>query len=570
MASRDIANMHLFLDLKKKFPDLPDDTLRTFVPLYAEDQDKCISLLQKESKNHYNPSQPFADFRLPDSKVNNTRNDEVKNATARSANEYFVPEGYAASFHQPGMHVATSNIQIPSGRSTSHAGVIHLPGKSPNPNMPSRSVSHSAPVMAGSEKPFCNIYKQIPVSSHSSLCQQPNAREKYNQMIFSTTKEHIIQQPSAAVSQEASAYLPISAEREPSKRHAVKLSITPSFPLQQHVNVFNSNSVCATASHSSRPGRHTTSLNFQLQPSDNYPIEISTIPTNIGDPCNSRDFGSHVQVSVGSQGTTFTALRLQRPSYSQNTSHLPVCEESPFDYPLSSQGQNSALYLSSDGRVQHGRGISEAFMYSPSHNASRRAEEAFTLKDIQFKSVQNYQLSPDYILAVKNHQIAQLDLILSELEKEKALCSRLKEDVNEMEQEVSQRRASKASLFNAEELSKLREENRKLRIECNCLLMEVDMSNSGQIPLGVTDEDFYSNINTGPNGAITSASSKAPTVDREKLLIQSKTKSSFEDDEDDERNRWRCKKCTFANHPALEKCEICEMNKSSGSFFDDN
>lgn len=53
----------------------------------------------------------------------------------------------------------------------------------------------------------------------------------------------------------------------------------------------------------------------------------------------------------------------------------------------------------------------------------------------------------------------------------------------------------------------------------------------------------------------------------EKLGNKSTKKSSFEEDEDDEQNHWRCKKCTFANHPALEKCEMCEMPKTSGKFL---
>lgn len=49
------------------------------------------------------------------------------------------------------------------------------------------------------------------------------------------------------------------------------------------------------------------------------------------------------------------------------------------------------------------------------------------------------------VLAVKNHQIAQFDLICKELEKEKLVCSQLREEVKRMEQEVSQRAVNKSS-----------------------------------------------------------------------------------------------------------------------------
>ncbi|KAH7948286.1 hypothetical protein HPB52_020230 [Rhipicephalus sanguineus] len=38
-----------------------------------------------------------------------------------------------------------------------------------------------------------------------------------------------------------------------------------------------------------------------------------------------------------------------------------------------------------------------------------------------------------------------------------------------------------------------------------------------------------------------------------------------EDEENQEDNRWKCSKCTFLNHPALEACELCEMPKAPSS-----
>lgn len=555
MASRDIANMHLFLDLKKKFPYLPDETLRSCISLFAEDKEKCINLLQKESENHYHPSQPFSDFRLPESKVNSMKNDYMQ--LVENPNE-----GSFTSINLQHLDMPTFNKKIPpgSGRSSSYAGVVQFPGKLLNPDMSSKPDSFSAPVITSSEKPFNNMYKQSSVSSHSSFKQTPSNQN--NQIMFHTTKNHIIEEP---MSHESTAYIPVSREPELSKKHAVKLSITPSFPFpQQHANVFN-NPVCATSSQSSKPGRHTTSLNFQLQPqtSDQFPLEISTIPTNIGNSCNSRDFGSHVQISIGSQGATFTAVRLQRPSYTQaqNTFHLPVTEECPEECMPSSQVQNSNIFSFPNQRIQLSPklGINQSLRYPYREQGFNKNSNVYASNqpNAPTGSFSSYPSSHDYILAVKNHQIAQLDLILSELEKEKFLCSQLRTEVNKMEQEVIQRNVATTSFSYAEELQKLREEVRNLSVEISCLSMEVD--SAGQIPLGVTDEDFYANIFTGPNGAL--------SHDISRSSMENKNQSSFEDD-DDERNGWRCKNCTFANHPALEKCEICELPKNLGSFFD--
>lgn len=48
-------------------------------------------------------------------------------------------------------------------------------------------------------------------------------------------------------------------------------------------------------------------------------------------------------------------------------------------------------------------------------------------------------------LAVKNEQISQLDLLLRELENEKAICAQLKAEVNKMEQEVVRKATTKSS-----------------------------------------------------------------------------------------------------------------------------
>lgn len=60
-----------------------------------------------------------------------------------------------------------------------------------------------------------------------------------------------------------------------------------------------------------------------------------------------------------------------------------------------------------------------------------------------------------------------------------------------------------------QKVSKLRDENRSLRIECHCLTMEVDLYASGQVPLGVTDENFYRNVPPGPNGPLLRPSTSA-------------------------------------------------------------
>ncbi|XP_054718800.1 TGF-beta-activated kinase 1 and MAP3K7-binding protein 2-like isoform X2 [Uloborus diversus] len=576
MACRDIANMHLFLEMKQMFPDLPEDTLRNYVFLYAKEYDKCVKLLQQESQNHFHQSQPFTDVYSSDTKSNHRKSDTLKTSIHQQNSPSFVPvttDLFNQSNKMPNESSALYERQqseLLSGRSKSHAGVPHYPYIS-NLKVPFKTDIHSAPVIANHEKPFVDMYKQNQ-SSHSTSPQVFSSQDYQNRMMFSTTKEHTIESPMMPKAELSS--IPSTKQ---SKRHAVELSITPSFPFQQQqINVVN-NTVCATASHSSKPGRHTTSLNFQLQPqsSDQSPIEISTIPTNIQDPCNFRDFGSHVQISVGAQGATFTALRLQRPQSVPN-------QQSKFSTPLSpehiscstasSQPRDSKVYVF-PSKIQPNSESTERnkFIKSINHGISKPFQDPAHLYDKDFQRVLNtdserrpvygYQLSQEYVEALKLHQKTSLSIIEDELEKDKVICSQLLSEVNRMEQEINEQRLKKSSFSYAEELKLLREENRKLRIECNCLLMEVDMSSNTP---SVTDEDFYSNIFTGPNGTISSLSLRnVPNLNLSSKNAMPAHKK--EDDDDDEKNRWRCKKCTFANYPALENCEMCELPRNSGS-----
>ncbi|GFQ90326.1 TGF-beta-activated kinase 1 and MAP3K7-binding protein 2 [Trichonephila clavata] len=604
MASRNIANMHLFLEMKKKFPDLPEDMLRNHVILYAQDQDKCISLLQKHSKSHFHSSQAFSDIRLSDSKMKSKKNIDLEvncdQETESSNINAIIWQNNKNNNTNIGI-VGKESFNIPSHISNKNnvdSNAINLSTKSSYLNAPLKPEVQSAPVFSNNDRPFTDIYKSAPVSSHTALCHIPNNQNADNRMMFSTTKEHTILPLEPSVVKESSTNSSDSCEIEPSKRHAVCLSITPSFPFsQQPINVHGS-SVCT--SHSSRPGRHTTSLNLQLQPqsSDAYPVEISTIPTNIGSPCNYRDFGSHLQISVGSQGATFTALRLQRPHVPQSQhspNQLPVTNQASFNVSQpSSQAQDSKGYKFPTHLQEVSNSVKEnsELFHEKNRYAVDKLSKIVTNKEHCISNIKlenllsenkipskhlneetnflhGYQASPDYILAVKKHQKARLDLVQDELNKEKSICSNLKFEINKLEQDIAQRQEKKISFSYAELLQKLKEENRKLTLECNDLIMEYDISSKEQIPLGVTDEDFYSNIFTGPNDGLT-CHSKREKYKKHVPHTQDKLKSSYSDDDDDEKNHWKCKNCTFANHPALQKCEMCELPKNSGSFFCDS
>ena len=114
--------------------------------------------------------------------------------------------------------------------------------------------------------------------------------------------------------------------------------------------------------------------------------------------------------------------------------------------------------------------------------------------------------------ALKTHQMTRLEHIRNETTKLKLYLDGLKADVTKLEAQRLRDRNEDSEW--AQKVTKLREENRALRIECHCLSMEVDLYASGQMPLGVTDPNFYRNIPPGPNGPLLRPNTAPPHTPR--------------------------------------------------------
>ncbi|GBM98007.1 Retrovirus-related Pol polyprotein from transposon TNT 1-94 [Araneus ventricosus] len=69
-------------------------------------------------------------------------------------------------------------------------------------------------------------------------------------------------------------------------------------------------------------------------------------------------------------------------------------------------------------------------------------------------------------------------------------------------------------------------------------------------PLGEVDENFYGENASQSNQTETQGTTHAH------CMVQSQT---VDTDEQDESNEWECPKCTFANHPAIRFCEMCQL-----------
>ncbi|XP_062906971.1 TGF-beta-activated kinase 1 and MAP3K7-binding protein 3 isoform X2 [Mobula hypostoma] len=164
-----------------------------------------------------------------------------------------------------------------------------------------------------------------------------------------------------------------------------------------------------------------------------------------------------------------------------------------------------------------------------------------------------------YTQALLLHQRARMERLLKELNLEKQKLEKLKAEVNEMEYDLMQRRLrrvnSNTSIPTPEEMTRLRSLNRQLQIDIDCTLKEIDLLQSRGNFDPKAMNNFYDNIGlTGPVGAVPPKHSK-----KEAGTVTAHSRRPHQRDEDFEGAPWNCNSCTFLNHPALNRCEQCEM-----------
>ncbi|XP_029004679.1 TGF-beta-activated kinase 1 and MAP3K7-binding protein 3 [Betta splendens] len=160
-----------------------------------------------------------------------------------------------------------------------------------------------------------------------------------------------------------------------------------------------------------------------------------------------------------------------------------------------------------------------------------------------------------YTQALLLHQRARMERLMKELLLEKQKLEQLKADVNNMEYDALQRRfrrVNSTSLIpRPEEMTRLRGMNRKLQIDIDCTLKEIDLLQSRGKFDPKAMSNFYDHIQPGPI---------APPKPGKKDGEQGpKPVPGPQRDEDFEGAQWDCESCTFLNHPALNRCEQCEM-----------
>ncbi|KAM6963171.1 TGF-beta-activated kinase 1 and MAP3K7-binding protein 3 [Aplochiton taeniatus] len=160
-----------------------------------------------------------------------------------------------------------------------------------------------------------------------------------------------------------------------------------------------------------------------------------------------------------------------------------------------------------------------------------------------------------YTQALLLHQRARMERLLKELRMERQKLEQLKSDVNDKEYDALQRRFRRVNstsfIPRPEEMTRLRTLNRKLQIDIDCSLKETDLLQSRGKFDPEAINNFYDNIEPGPV--------VPPKPGKKEGERGTKPAAGPQRDEDFEGAQWNCESCTFLNHPALNRCEQCEM-----------
>ncbi|TMS12339.1 TGF-beta-activated kinase 1 and MAP3K7-binding protein 2 isoform X3 [Larimichthys crocea] len=161
-----------------------------------------------------------------------------------------------------------------------------------------------------------------------------------------------------------------------------------------------------------------------------------------------------------------------------------------------------------------------------------------------------------YTQALLVHQKARMERLWHELELKKKKLEKLKEEVNEMENDLTRRRLERSNsasqIPSIEEMKQLRCKNRLLQIDIDCLTKEIDLLQTGPHFNPSAIHNFYDNI--GFLGPVPPKPKGTLSIDPGNKIVKPTA-----DQEEDEGTQWNCTACTFLNHPALNRCEQCEF-----------
>ncbi|XP_025096881.1 TGF-beta-activated kinase 1 and MAP3K7-binding protein 3-like isoform X2 [Pomacea canaliculata] len=270
--------------------------------------------------------------------------------------------------------------------------------------------------------------------------------------------------------------------------------------------------------------------------------------------------------------------------------HLPDYEFQTSQAPMPS--------LSHHPRSVVGMGVMMPVLSPASSQSSLSSESSARDRDhnsIPRQRSGSMQEEAAYSQALLVHQHQRMEKLKEETEEKRIILQSLRNEVSKMEKSKIEKSSARTTFPTADDIAGLCESNRRLQTDIQMYLNEIDMYKNGQVPFTNIDpmeqQNFFNNMPTGPNDLtytrppirnrtpppplppprappIRQLTRPPPPVlnrinseDLSQVVPvpspdQSPAAGSGDSEEGDS---WNCSACTFRNHPALKKCEMCEM-----------
>jgi len=351
------------------------------------------------------------------------------------------------------------------------------------------------------------------------------------------------------------------------------------FTLNANIQPFDpfiiKHSLPTSPAEASSPGCASVNLTLCGE-SDSVPPSVHLLPDGSGLKYMTRveEDGTEasLEVNVKRDQSTITTLRTGTSDCTSNEISVKLVaggnmvniQQSQSSFPRQAPVRPSSLHIPGPkyATTQHAKSVCQGRGTSPC--TSPRYNSLPNLKGVMYENnsrdpTWGYQSHPKdeerklaFTRALLSHQLEQMFKLERELRQEKQEMGVVKSDVQELEMKVKQQAFSihsQSTKVKAGEVRRLNSAIGDLRGDCDSMVKKVTTLTGGKVPLGedsIKDYKPYLSQDTVPDSPHCDTGAAMSSV-----VPPGPTSETL--------GRWNCSECTFANHPSLATCEICEM-----------
>ncbi|KAM4738575.1 TGF-beta-activated kinase 1 and MAP3K7-binding protein 3 isoform 2-T2 [Anableps anableps] len=566
------VDYHILQDLKQRFPEIPEGVVSQFLLQNNNNLDVCCHLLSQESNRYL-----YGDFHHSPEEMRTSRNHMLHISLGYPGSEAGKSNGGGAGVGRSLVH-STSDSHIdpqrPSYPEPLSAPATMAPSPSYNPffmNDQSRSSSTPTPppTMQGMSPTYTPVTRYpmnpITVTLSQSIPTVHQALQIPPGHYANSTNTTLYIRPSPSQSPQPASW---SSSATPVYQHQQSPYSTPTY-----------GSPYSSPQHQVQPppqpqpqppSGHQQYVFLPISPPNltNMPYHHQQQPPQQYRPYQTKNpLTKQIEITFeGPRPRSNSPVHTPHPQLYMATSPSPSSPSRPItiNAPPGSAAFHPGMYLQHQGNTRPRQASSPqpdqgAHSATPAPILPISALPGNIASQFQQLPRRSSSASDDYAYtqALLLHQRARMERLVKELHMERQKLEQLKADVNNMEYDALQRRFRRVNSTHLvprpEEITRLRTHNRQLQIDIDCTLKETDLLQSRGKFDPKAMSNFYDNIQPGPLG---------PTNPGKKEGEQA-SKPTPQRDEDFEGAHWNCDSCTLLNHPALNRCEACEMPRYS-------